>query len=133
METENYFDNNRYVKELSPKDFDPNNARELVKKANGDARRDQCTMILFYAPWCPHCKHLVPKWESAAKTTGFCDYRAFNCEKYKDHVNKMNSSSSFVTGYPTIILYRDGRPYKRHEGENTKKQFMNLCMSSCSG
>lgn len=44
------------VIELTPKNFD-----ELV------IRSDEVWLVEFYAPWCGHCKNLVPEYTKASK------------------------------------------------------------------
>jgi thiol-disulfide isomerase/thioredoxin len=119
-----YFSNNRYVKELRPSDFDSSVPNKLK---NGG-----CGLVLFYAPWCGHCKSAKQEWETAAKKVGFCDYYAFNCDKYKEHVAKINDSKSgFIDGYPTIVIYKNGVPFENFTGDRTSQGFIKACMGTC--
>jgi thiol-disulfide isomerase/thioredoxin len=130
-ENKDYFENSRYVKELIPSDFE-SAAPWRLKKLNKSITRPS-GMVLFYAPWCPYCKSLKPIWEEAAKISGFCDYYAFNCEKYKGHILKLKEDMpELIRSYPSIIIYNNGEPDEYYEGERTSKALILTCARVCS-
>lgn len=63
--------------------------------------------IMFFAPWCGHCKRLSPTWDDLGKK--------YNTEKAEIVVGKVDCtqhtalcSSQDVTGYPTLKLFTKG-------------------------
>jgi len=117
----------RFVIELKPEDFDENAPWRL--KPRKETGKLQSGMVLFYAPWCDYCKKVKEPWIKAAKTTGFCDFYAFNCEKYKNHLSKIKSDMpQLIRGFPTIIIYNDGEPNEYYKGERTVESFVKECM-----
>lgn len=50
------YDSSSDVIDLTPSNFD-----KLVTKS------DEVWIVEFYAPWCGHCKNLVPEYKKAAK------------------------------------------------------------------
>ncbi len=115
----------KFVIELSPDDFD-DKTPWILKTHN------QTGMVMFYAPWCGYCKALKPEWEKAAKVAGFCNFMAFNCEKYKDFVSKLSVDyPTLVKGFPSIIVYDDGNPIRRYAGERTSSALVEECMRVC--
>lgn len=127
-EDQDYFGkNNRYVKELTPDDFDSIEVWKLKK--NGE---NQCGMMIFYAPWCGFCKRAAPIWEDVAKTAGFCDWFAFNCEKYKGHIMKIKEDMpNLINGYPTIVLYKKGTPIESYTKEVTSEGLLEMASYTC--
>ncbi len=76
-------------------------------------------MVLFYAPWCPHCKTMMGDWEKLKNKVGSeLEVVKVNCDEKPEMAEKHD-----VKGFPTIILFKDGR--KIHfEGSRNLENFM---------
>lgn len=126
-ESESYFDKSRYVRELSSKDFDEKETWKLKSK--------KCTAILFYAPWCPHCKNVSGTWEELGKRATFFEICAFNCVKNGDYFEKMKEDlPDLKGGYPTMIVYKEGEPSEmigESSESRTLANFLKDCMRIC--
>ena len=57
------------------------------------------SFCLFYAPWCPHCKTIMPAFEKLQKALHgvSCGILKINCEEQKELAKKHG-----VKGYPTM-------------------------------
>jgi thiol-disulfide isomerase/thioredoxin len=122
-----YFTQSKYVKELSPSDFNPAKPWQLKQK--------DCVAILFYADWCPHCKSMKGTWEELGKTAGFFNITAFNCAdpKNKSHLEKITEAMpDLIKGYPTILLSSNGQ-IREYSGERSYDKLLKGCMSYCAG
>ncbi|KAL7074056.1 hypothetical protein ACQ4LE_006772 [Meloidogyne hapla] len=86
--------------------------------------------VEFYAPWCAHCKQLMPVWElvghALADKQSPVRVGKVDCTRF----NNVASSLS-IRGYPTIIFFRNGIqiPY---EGERRKEDIIKFA-EKCSG
>jgi thiol-disulfide isomerase/thioredoxin len=126
MESKDYFSKSKYVDELTPSDFEDISVWKLKNK--------KCSIVLWYAPWCPHCKALKETWEDLGKIATFINVLSFNCEKYKGHLSKIQEHvPELVRGYPTIIIYKNGEPDEHYSGERTSKNLLKTCMRICQG
>jgi thiol-disulfide isomerase/thioredoxin len=119
-----FFKNNKYVKELTSKDFDANATWKLKDKG--------CNAVLFYANWCPHCVKIKGEWENFGKLAGFTNVCSFNSEVQKAHLLKIKEDMpELVKGFPTIIYYLNGEPVEQHEEQRTSANFLKTCMKVC--
>jgi len=62
-------------------------------------------MVMFYAPWCGHCKHMMPAWIELGSRLKNNDIRIgrLDCTKYSSVAQLYG-----VRGFPTIKYIRDG-------------------------
>ena len=125
MESENLFQG-RFVKELTPKYFD--------SKVSWKLKSASCAMVLFYCPWCPHCKAMKEVWEKLGQMATFIDVQAFNCEKHKGHILKIQEElPELVRGYPTIVIYKDHIPVEEYRGDRSLQSLLKTSMRVCNG
>eukprot|EP01090_Pellita_catalonica_P000053 TRINITY_DN10037_c0_g1_i1.p1 TRINITY_DN10037_c0_g1~~TRINITY_DN10037_c0_g1_i1.p1 ORF type:complete len:521 (+),score=88.70 TRINITY_DN10037_c0_g1_i1:59-1564(+) len=74
-------------------------------------------IVMFYAPWCGHCKRLKPTWETLAQMVNT------NSNDYGFSVAKVNcvDNSDFcfekqqIEGYPTLKVYINGEFISEYE------------------
>jgi thiol-disulfide isomerase/thioredoxin len=72
----------------------------------GLAKIDKDYLIVFYAPWCPHCKRLVPAWEELVAAGIKTVLAAVDCT-----VEAELCARFVIEGYPTIIYFAENRMY----------------------
>ena len=100
-----FFDENTKVIQLNKDNF----MSDVVES-------DNLWLILFYAPWCGHCKAFHPELEKVAKATkGLFKIGAVNCEAEKTLAQKYN-----IDGYPTVLFFGDNKK-KTEEYEGDRK------------
>eukprot|EP00727_Mastigamoeba_balamuthi_P013130 m51a1_g844 putative Protein disulfide-isomerase (306) ;mRNA; r:769679-770789 len=93
----------------------------VLTKSNFDGEtREGLWMVMFYAPWCGHCKRLAPTWEelaAAQKVAGKFRVAKVDATAETDLANRFS-----VSRFPTVLLIRNGQatPY---EGERTIAAF----------
>uniref|UniRef100_A0AAX7UE47 Thioredoxin domain-containing protein n=1 Tax=Astatotilapia calliptera TaxID=8154 RepID=A0AAX7UE47_ASTCA len=93
------------VSHLGSEDF-----REALKKKKH-------ALVMFYAPWCPHCKNAVPHFTTAAelfKEDRKIVYAAVDCTKGQNHELCKQEG---VEGYPTFNYYNYGKFVEKYNGD----------------
>jgi thiol-disulfide isomerase/thioredoxin len=128
-ESANYFDNSKFITELTHLDFDPI-ATWKLKNSKG------CSVILFYAPWCYYCKKSKSTWENLGRKASFIKVYAMNCEKNSSHCQKIREDTKdLVKTYPSMIIYIDGSPVEKiglGEDDRTLERLIQDCKRVCS-
>ena len=100
-----FFSKDTSVIQLNKDNFDT----EVIKSNN-------LWLILFYAPWCGHCKAFHPQFEKLAKSTkGLFKIGAVNCEEERDLASKYK-----IDGFPTVLFFGEDKT-KTEEYEGNRK------------
>jgi len=120
-ETSDEGDSEKVGKSLAVKVLDEKNFHQIVNNP------DKKTMVMFYAPWCGHCKKLHPTWDKLAK-------------KYKNSkdviIAKIDSTENEIKGikikgFPTIKLFlHDVNQVKDYDGKRTLDGFVKFIEAS---
>lgn len=81
-------------------------------------------LVLFHAPWCGHCKKLMPEWDAASKAVkesegvSMMKVECGSPQENKSHAALMESYS--IQGYPTIKVFENGKATGDYEGDRSK-------------
>ena len=77
------------------------------------------TFIKFYAPWCGHCKRLVPTWtELSAKFIGNAGVRIAKVDCTLPEAKELCKQQE-VNGFPTLLIYRNGEKLSEYNGSRS--------------
>lgn len=72
------------------------------------------SFVLFFAPWCQHCKQLAPSWASLGRK--FADDNRIKIGKLDCTANKNSCHQAGVKAYPSMVLFQDGEKVESYEG-----------------
>ena len=83
-------------------------------------------MVMFYAPWCGHCKNLKPKYESAARNNSNpqIKFARINCDD-----NRGTCGQYAVQGYPTLKIFLPGGKVEDYNGGRDESSLLNIAES----
>lgn len=76
-----------------------------------EIQSDQPTTVMFYAPWCPHCNALKPRFLRRRRRRRF---RVLNGDRNRRLVEKYN-----IRHYPTVVKFKNGKKVKVVENLET--------------
>lgn len=109
-----------YASTSGVKIITPNNFDRLVLQSN------EIWIVEFFAPWCGHCRQLVPEYKKAAKALqGVVRVGAVDADEYQELAARFN-----VRGYPTIKIFgTNKRKPDDYTGQRTSQGFINSALS----
>lgn len=81
---------------------------------------EEPVIIDFYADWCGPCKMMSPIIDSIAEEIVNAKVGKINVDEAQDLAVKYN-----VMSIPTIIIFKDGKPYKKFVGVTSKENILN--------
>lgn len=89
-----------------------------------DIRKDGQWLIMFYAPWCAHCKRLEPIWAHVAQALRGTNIRVgkVDCTRFTGVATEFS-----VSGFPTIMFLKDDLQFT-FRGDRTKEEIVNFAL-----
>jgi protein disulfide-isomerase-like protein len=75
-------------------------------------------LVLFFAPWCPHCQDMLPGWDKFAEV----NRSNVSAKKVNSDLEPELVKEYDVQGFPTILLLDgSGKTIAKYEGERDTK------------
>ena len=82
-------------------------------------------LVMFYAPWCGFCKKLKPDYSVAAselkRSQADRALAAVNVDNTENYALRVTYN---ITGYPTILFFKNGALAFKYGGEYTKESLV---------
>jgi len=110
------------LSEEVPEDWDAKPVKVLVGKNFEEVAKntEKHVLVEFYAPWCGHCKQLVPTWDKLGEK--FADSEDIVIAKMDSTANELEDIK--IQGFPTIKLFKKGdNKVVDYNGERTLEGF----------
>ncbi|XP_033107441.1 protein disulfide-isomerase A5-like [Anneissia japonica] len=83
------------------------------------AKEKKPTLIMFYTPWCGHCKKMKPEFAGAAtELLGEAILAGMDVDRPENYETR---TSFNITGFPTIIYFENGKRKLDYGGERNKE------------
>ncbi|XP_058828893.1 protein disulfide-isomerase [Topomyia yanbarensis] len=115
-----------------PEDWDKAPVKVLVSTKFDEVVLDtnKDVLVEFYAPWCGHCKQLVPIYDKLGEK--YADSETIVIAKMDATANELEHTK--ISSFPTIYLYRKGDNQKvEFRGERTLEGFVDFLEGKQTG
>ncbi|RUS88906.1 hypothetical protein EGW08_003345 [Elysia chlorotica] len=100
-------------------------------KAGIDAKMN---FVMFFAPWCGHCKSLAPTWNELGKIYNKLDDSPVTIAKVDCTEETALCADHEVTGFPTLKLFeKGGKSFKRYSGKRDLESLKNYVQEQVVG
>ncbi|GBM39110.1 Protein disulfide-isomerase TMX3 [Araneus ventricosus] len=85
-----------------------------------DVRSNGIWLVMFYAPWCGHCKNLEPIWNQVAQSLVDTDIRVgrIDCTRFTSVATEFS-----VSGFPTILFVK-GHKTVEYRGDRERNDIV---------
>ncbi|GET25972.1 thioredoxin [Prolixibacter sp. NT017] len=81
--------------------------------------RKGTVLVDFWAPWCGPCKMIAPTLNEIAEENNSFTIAKVNVDQQQQLAQKYN-----IRNIPTMIVFKDGKEYKRITGVKSKKAIL---------
>ncbi|BFZ11289.1 hypothetical protein BsWGS_14328 [Bradybaena similaris] len=94
------------------------NAASYDSDSFSSALKANRNFVMFYAPWCGHCKNLAPTWDELAKIYSKTESSPVVIAKVDCTVHTALCADHDIVGFPTLKLFEvGGQNHKRYSGK----------------
>ncbi|EGR34764.1 thioredoxin family protein [Ichthyophthirius multifiliis] len=111
------FSENTKVKQLSKENF-------VQETGIGSGIITKPSIGMFYAPWCGHCKRLIPTFEELSNAQEKATVFAVDCTVERGICDQFE-----VKGYPTIYYFSTGYQAHKYKGQRVLDNFIEFINS----
>ncbi|GIY91012.1 protein disulfide-isomerase TMX3 [Caerostris darwini] len=87
-----------------------------------DVRSNGVWLVMFYAPWCGHCKNLEPIWNQVAQSLVDTEIRVgrIDCTRFTSVAHEFS-----VSGFPTILFIK-GHKTVEYRGDRERSDIVDF-------
>lgn len=99
---------------------------------NDHLKKNEILLVMFYAPWCGHCRKMKPEYTAAATDLNAAGYS--KCLAMVDcTVNPEITEQFNIDGFPTIKLFKNGKFIQDYTGKRTVEEIKKFVIPYISG
>jgi len=77
------------------------------------------SLVLFYSKKCPHCNDIFPIFKNLPQIIPGCQFALLNISTNVNVARMSQKTIAPITHVPFIILYVNGRPFLKYNGEKS--------------
>ena len=87
------------------------------------------SLVLFYSNKCEHSQALLPIFKKLPNNVNQCIFGLINVTLNKEVVKMSKGTLAEIKYVPLILLFIDGKPYMRYDGEPVLEELVNFVIA----
>jgi thioredoxin-like negative regulator of GroEL len=86
------------------------------------------SLVFFYSTKCHICQAFIPSYKKLPGNVKGCHFSMVNVSQYQKIVGMSNNTITPIQYVPYIVLYVNGKPYIKYEGEYDTREIAEFIM-----
>jgi len=87
------------------------------------------SFVMFYSSKCGSCKNVMPILNQLSRKINSCKFCIINVDTFPSIIQASQHTISPITYVPDLILYVNGKPFLKYQGNKTEQDMGNFVMS----